>query len=353
MRTLIVPMAGKSSRFPNVRPKWMMTHPNGRFMGIESILGLNLEFFDKILFVMLREHETQYGFCQGFARQLEELELLEKSSTVYLDKPTSSQSETVAKAIQQANVQDFIFVKDADNYFSATIAEGNQVCFFDLNDMDNINARSKSYIQMDTNGRVENIVEKQVVSSTFSVGGYGFASAESFMKSYGNTTLRGDTAECYVSNVIFQMMLEGQVFIGTKTAEFEDWGTLEAWNKYKSQYKTLFVDIDGTLITNSSRDLPPFTGQGEPVKENIEWLQQMHKTGKVQIILTTSRTRDQEAETWAEIEKHQIPNNGMIIMDLYHAQRVVVNDFAPSNPYPSCQAINLPRNANNLKDYIQ
>ena len=24
---LIIPMAGKSSRFPNMRPKWMLTHP--------------------------------------------------------------------------------------------------------------------------------------------------------------------------------------------------------------------------------------------------------------------------------------------------------------------------------------
>ena len=52
MRSLIIPMAGKSSRFPNMRPKWMLTHPmSNRFMAIESILGLNLNFFDKIYFV--------------------------------------------------------------------------------------------------------------------------------------------------------------------------------------------------------------------------------------------------------------------------------------------------------------
>jgi hypothetical protein len=46
MKNLIIPMAGKSSRFPNMKPKWMLTHPmKNRFMGIESILGLNLRIF--------------------------------------------------------------------------------------------------------------------------------------------------------------------------------------------------------------------------------------------------------------------------------------------------------------------
>ena len=54
MNNLIIPMAGKSSRFPNLKPKWMLTHPSGRFMVIEAILGLNLNDVDKIFFVFLK-----------------------------------------------------------------------------------------------------------------------------------------------------------------------------------------------------------------------------------------------------------------------------------------------------------
>lgn len=51
MKNLIIPMGGKSSRFPNLRPKWMLTHPmSGDLMCVESIKGLNLYFFDKIYF---------------------------------------------------------------------------------------------------------------------------------------------------------------------------------------------------------------------------------------------------------------------------------------------------------------
>ena len=54
------------------------------------------------------------------------------------------------------------------------------------------------------------------------------------------------------------MMLSGSHFNGLRTSNFKDWGTLEAWNKYKSQYKCLFVDIDGTLVKNSSHHFPPY-----------------------------------------------------------------------------------------------
>ena len=39
-------------------------------------------------------------------------------------------------------------------------------------------------------------------------------------------------------------------------------GTLEDWNKYKSQYNTLFVDLEGTLVENTSSKFPPYIGNG-------------------------------------------------------------------------------------------
>ncbi len=38
-------------------------------------------------------------------------------------------------------------------------------------------------------------------------------------------------------------------------------------------------------------------------------------------------------------------------MGMNHAARVVVNDFAPTNPYPSGLAVTFPRNGN-LKEYL-
>lgn len=345
-------MAGKSSRFPNMKPKWMLTHPmKNRFMGIESILGLNLEFFDNIYYVCLSDHEKTHGFFDGFMSELDDLGIKDKVKFLFLPEQTSSQSETVYMAIQTAKIDGFIFIKDSDGYYECDITdENNQVAFFDLNDMDDINARTKSYIEFDINGLITNIVEKKVISSTFSVGGYGFASAKEFCKIY--ETFKDTEEECYISHIIFEMILSGSSFYGLKTKNFKDWGTLDAWNKYKSQYRCLFVDIDGTLVSNSSIHFSPYVGTGDPLNSNISLLRSLYDSGKVKIILTTSRPERLRQLTISEMMKYNIPYD-TLIMDLPHCKRIVINDFAKSNPYPSCDSINIPRNSDNLAEFLK
>ena len=343
-------MAGRSSRFPNMRPKWMLTHPmTNRFMVTESILGLNLNFFDNIWFICLQEHEDKYQFMKGLVSELDEVGLRAKSNIVLLPEQTDSQSETVYTFLSGQELEGFVFIKDSDGFYRCDVEERNQVAYFDLNDMDDINARTKSYIELDVNNVITNIVEKKVVSSTFSSGGYGFADAKEFCKTFEK--LQDMDGECYISHIIFEMMLSGSTFYGTKTTDFKDWGTLDAWNKYKSQYKCLFVDIDGTLVTNSSIHFPPYVGSGDPLEDNIELLDDLHQQGKVKIILTTSRPERLRQLTLMELQTKGIPYDELI-MGLPHCQRVVINDFARSNPYPSCSAINIPRNQNNLKEFL-
>ena len=51
-----------------------------------------------------------------------------------------------------------------------------------------------------------------------------------------------------------------------------------------------------------------------------------------------------------ELQEKQIPYS-KLIMGLPHTKRTIINDFAPSNPYPSCSAINISRNIDNLNDF--
>ena len=37
MKTLLLPVAGKSARYPGMRPKWLLTMPNGKLMIEQSI----------------------------------------------------------------------------------------------------------------------------------------------------------------------------------------------------------------------------------------------------------------------------------------------------------------------------
>ena len=318
-------------------------------MVTEAISGLNLDFFDNIYFICLQQHEDKYSFMKGFVAELDDAGLRAKSNIVLLPEQTDSQSETVYTFLSGYDLDGFIFIKDSDGFYRCDVEERNQVAYFDLNDMDDINARTKSYVDLDVNDVVTNIVEKKVISSTFSSGGYGFADAKEFCKTFEK--LQDMDGECYISHIIFEMMLSGSTFYGTKTTDFKDWGTLDAWNKYKSQYKCLFVDIDGTLITNSSHHFPPYVGSGEPIENNIDYLAELHEQGKAKIVLTTSRPERLRQITIMELQTKGIPYDELV-MGLPHCQRVIINDFARSNPYPSCKAINIPRNTDELKDYF-
>ena len=320
-----------------------------RMMVTEAISGLNLDFFDHIYFICLQQHEDKYQFMKGFVSELDDAGLREKSNIVLLPEQTDSQSETVYTFLSGYDLDGFVFIKDSDGFYRCDVEERNQVAYFDLNDMDDINARTKSYVDLDVNDVVTNIVEKKVISSTFSSGGYGFADAKEFCKTFEK--LQDMDGECYISHIIFEMMLSGSTFYGTKTTDFKDWGTLDAWNKYKSQYKCLFVDIDGTLITNSSHHFPPYVGSGEPIENNIDFLAELHEQGKTKIVLTTSRPEKFRQLTIMELQTKGIPFDELV-MGLPHCQRVIINDFARSNPYPSCKAINIPRNTDDLKEYF-
>jgi len=303
----------------------MLSHPmTNRLMVTEAISGLNLDFFDNIYFICLQQHEDKYSFMKGFVSELDDAGLRAKSNIVLLPEQTESQSETVYTFLSGYDLDGFIFIKDSDGFYRCDVEERNQVAYFDLNDMDDINARTKSYVDLDVNNVVTNIVEKKVISSTFSSGGYGFADAKEFCKTFEK--LQDMDGECYISHIIFEMMLSGSTFYGTKTTDFKDWGTLDAWNKYKSQYKCLFVDIDGTLITNSSHHFPPYTGSGEPIEDNIDLLAELHEQGRAKIILTTSRPERLRQLTIQELQTKGIPFD-QLVMGLPHCQRIVINDL--------------------------
>lgn len=341
---------GKSTRFPNLRPKWMLTHPMGGFMGTEALRGLNLESFSTIYFVTNREHQDQYQFIDSFIEYLHLINERINVEFLLLDKQTKSQPETVYECIRQKKITGSILVKDSDNFFEVTIGDqGNFVCYFDLNDGNQFNARNKSYIQFDNNGFINNIVEKKIVSSTFSVGGYGFEQAEEFCKYF--EMLQNLDAEVYMSNVIFEMLLAGHKFVGIPVTKYEDWGTLEEWNKYKQTFKTLFVDLDGVLIENTSVYTTPFTGTGKPLYSNIKVLQALHSTKRTRIIITTARPGACRKLTEQELRENKIPYD-VLLMDLPHTQRIIINDYADSNPFPSCRAINIKRNSDVLKEYL-
>jgi dTDP-glucose pyrophosphorylase len=344
MLTLVLPVCGKSSRFPNLRPKWLLTHATGKSMLQESISGLDLTGVDRIVAIALKEHEEQYGFSSGIIRDIND----ERFEFCFLDTPTDNQPQTIAEGIKKADIKGAFVCKDSDNYFQSKLSTGNYVGAIDLRQVGHINAGNKSYITMSATGSVNNIVEKDVISNHFCCGLYGFESAKQYLKYYDKISSNRDI---YVSHVIHSMLLDGMHFSVQKGRDFIDWGTLEDWNKYRDQFMTIFCDIDGVIVETSSSYMKPYLGTTDGIEDNIKVINELYNAPRAMVIMTTARP-----ESSRELTEQQLERVGLkydkLIMGLPHAKRIVINDFAASNIYPSCSAINLHRDTEKLREFI-
>jgi hypothetical protein len=141
------------------------------------------------------------------------------------------------------------------------------------------------------------------------------------------------------------------VFTTLQVKSYIDVGTAEDWERYNNK-PTIFFDIDGSLVDNQSLhgsnkyDITP-----KILENNVKTLLDAQERG-CQIIFTTSRPQKFQTTTRSLLDKLGF-SLCQLIMGLHHSRRILVNDFAPTNPYPSAVAINLPRNSDTLADYLR
>ena len=334
-----MPCAGLSTRFPNLRPKYLLTDYNGKLM-IENAAK---NFIDKyrVTVVILEEHDKKFN-----ARQKLNDAFGYKIDIIILDKPTTGPADTVYQAIKRGriNTNSPILIKDCDGFYDADIVDGNAIYVSKLSKNPDIrNAPAKSYTITNEQNIITTVVEKQIVSNSFCVGGYQFASAKDYIEAF--ETLKDKvTTEIFVSNIIDYMIAEGKVFIESEVDNFVDVGTAEDWFKYNDK-PTYFCDIDGTIIKNGDYDKPH-----EPLYDNVAKLQSELNRG-CQIIFVTARPKKYEHITRLLLDSLGF-KDCQLIMAVHHSKRVLINDFAPSNPYPSAVSVNIPRDCDELKDYL-
>ncbi len=349
MKTLILPVAGQSSRYEGTRPKFLLTHPNGRLMITESIRGLNPAQFDEIVIIALLEHHKKYDFGSALINEISfEYKLKkDKVTIVYLPKPTKSQPETIYEGIKGYEVDGHyspirgrIIIKDCDNQFTLDVGkrEGNFVAIADLNKAGKINAGNKSYVQIGQKNTIVNIVEKQVISNEFCVGAYGFADVKDFLKYYEELK---NYDSLYVSHIIYKMILDKHLFFTKEVKNYVDWGTLKDWLDYRKKFRTIFCDLDGVLVESSSGHFEPKWGTTAGIKENIDILNKLKEEGNY-VVITTARPHEFTYVTEQQLKKEGIKYD-RLFMNLPHSQRILINDFSLTNPYPSATCINLER----------
>jgi hypothetical protein len=349
MTTLIVPCAGKSTRYGTDKPKYMLTHPNGRIMAAQSIIGIDLTNINKIIYVLVADHleKTKFNkelFLQDIIKQTgKQCELF------ILSDYTSCQAETIYKTIIKCDVNGSMFIKDVDNYFNVKPMASNSVCVSYLKSY--INPVNKSYVDIDKDGKVSSIVEKQVINNRFCVGGYSFFNAKEFIVAYKALEKIKQSDELYISHIIQWLCINNDKFYIQEVSNYVDLGTLEDWKKYVSQYKTVFIDLDGCILFNSSRYNSPAWGETGFIPGAKKKINELYDSGKAHIIITTARPEEIRQLTEEQLLKNDIKYH-RLIMGLPHAQRIIINDYSKTNPYPSASAINIPRDQDNLQEIM-
>lgn len=344
---IIIPCAGLSTRFPNMRPKYLLADYLGRRM-IELAARPYINDH-QVHAVILGQHENQYGVSAMFREMFGDSVRL-----VILDSPTSGPAETIFRAIEHINlpIDSPFLVHDCDSVFNhPPIIDGNMVYVDSLvNHPDLRTPANKSYVETNDQGIVTSIIEKKITGDLFCVGGYQFQSSGEYMEAYKDLS-KSNLSEIYMSSVIDHLISRGTIFTTRSVTDFVDLGTKDDWEKFNNK-PTIFCDIDGTIIYNQSPYGDNAYGTTPVILErNVKALLSAKDSG-CQIIFTTTR-----ASKWQGVTKKLLSDLGFedcqLIMDLHHSRRIVINDHAPTNPYPSAVAINIKRDDDTLDQLLR
>ena len=150
------------------------------------------------------------------ASELLRYEIGENINIHILEEPTKGPADTVYQILKKASIKiSPILIKDCDSFFSHEISDGNYVCVTNIAKHESLKKLgAKSFVIANDQGIITDIVEKEVVSDTFCIGGYKFQSAMDYISAYEKLST---TREVFVSDVIGYCIGYGKLFTVKET----------------------------------------------------------------------------------------------------------------------------------------
>tara|TARA_Y100001938_G_C8095280_1_gene437718 strand:- start:1452 stop:2489 length:1038 start_codon:yes stop_codon:yes gene_type:complete len=343
---VIVPAAGLSTRFPNVKPKYLLFGNNNKMM-LHNAIEPFLDEGYNITIGVLKEHDEKFHASEFIEYEYGEVD---KLRVVIIDKPTRGPADTVAQIISLANIDidSPIFIKDCDSFFTHHPTDNNYVCVSKVQDHDVLKKlSSKSFVNVNSQGIIHSIIEKKVVSDTFCVGGYKFESAKLFLENFEEINSQ---SELFVSDVIQRALFKEIVFSENKVENYVDVGTIDDWLEYNNK-PVIFCDIDGTVVVSQQRvGDNPYHELGIPLKKNVKILLEYQEKGCC-IVFTTARDESTDYFTRNTLDNLGFKNY-RLLSGLPNADRLLINDYAKTNPFPRAVAINLNRDTDDLENFL-
>lgn len=355
MKTLIIPCAGRSSRFPNMKPKWMLCYPDGKIMVKKALEGMDISEYDRIIITILQEHVVEFdadkilykAFC---------FEDDSRYELCVLEEPTSCQAETVYLTLLNCNVQGAFSVKDSDNYIKCNLLDKlDFVVGINLTVFPKEVRRlaAKSFLVMNEQNIIIDIIEKKIVSENISVGLYGFRDVSLFVDTYLYLqSVNTQKYEIYISHIIAYLLGSGEsVYEYIEAQDYEDWGTLDDWNLVLNEKSTLIINIDNILFKSEENYKRYLDIENQrPRKDNLAFLKNFTEKGG-QIIALTSRHEEERLEVINSLLQEGVCVHALI-MDCYLSHEILVNSYGNDLPYPGCEHINIKAN-DYLGDFLR
>jgi hypothetical protein len=340
---IIVPAAGLSTRFPGMKPKYLL-YDYKHDMMLMNALRLYRQQGYRMHIGILKEHQDKYDVIKQIQH-----EWCDNIKYVIIDKPTRGPADTVYQIIKKSNIntETPILIKDCDSFFGHDSSGDNYICVSKIYEHEVLKKlASKSFVTSNDQGIITDIIEKQVVSDTFCVGGYKFSSAGMYLRHFETLT---NTGEVFVSDVIQNCISKGFVFTEKRVFDYVDVGTAQDWFEHNDK-PVIFCDIDGTIIQAQSRLDLESKKPVVPLENNIKRLLELQEQGAQFIFVTARETQ------YKSITRQTLYNLGFmsftLIDGLQNSRRILINDYNNANPHPRAEAINLKRDSDNLGDFL-
>jgi hypothetical protein len=334
---IIIPAAGKSTRYLSGKPKYLLYDYKGR-LAFDNVARPYYENGFSITVIILREHDQKYRATDHILNAFPT-----GIKIVVLDEMTSGPAETVYRGL--TNIVGSFLVKDVDSFFQHTSLPTNTNIVY-ASTLENVDKpASKSFVIHNEENIITSIVEKKVVSDVFACGGYLFSSVDEYKKAY-ESVAQNSTGEVFVSHVINYMIhSQNAVFTMENVSELVDLGTQKEWDEWNNK-PTIFCDIDGTIV--KAQDRLSYNTPWKTNHRNFSLIKRKFLDG-CQIVFTTARPESARPVTQKMLDELGF-KDCQLIMGLHNAKRILINDYnITTNKYPTAIAYNIFRDDDELE----
>ena len=337
---IVIPCAGNSKRYPGTRPKYLLTMPDGRLM-VEWAAHNYLNKYP-IRIIITRQHEAQHDARNILSSAFKNNPMVE---IVTIEGNTNGPAETIYVGTMDL-LDGTIIVQDCDSFFEYTIPENkNFACYINLEDYPKLDEiASKSFMTMHApTETISSIIEKQVISNQVCVGAYGISQLSTFRTAYQYLSI--GTEEIYISHCIKTLLNLDVPFNAVHATNYRDMGSISNYDALRNAYATYFIDIDGTIIKNQTEhsSVSNYDTEPSPLKPAIDYFLAKQKCGATLIFITA------RPKQYADKTKQMLVDFGfddpVILFNMPHSPRIIVNDISASAAYPAASSINCVRDS--------